>query len=337
MSKSGVFMQQHLAAVQQQSLDNVTTFLGDSWTSTQVHPLPPDITIKQGQNHQKDTLLHSGLWTVWLRYSSLYFTISLAVCKDPLQCKKCKIFPTMQWKKTCREGQECMQKAQVGEYMAAQLTLQQQTASRDERGSVIRGGFPSLPTQTPEAARKTLWWVEMGENQEASPCEVCWVTLAGFARRMLPTTYPQLQGPALPWGLSTFFVSDFWKIYFLLILQNMLTFLLHARKYFILHQMECLGMFFLTPDRFFFHLARKHQYSCYRLAQDCLSQQQIQPLLLKFCWSILCGHLHQCYNYHCCQFFGKEHKNQHTSSGAVSSLPLLCWTTLWARGLQSCF
>lgn len=86
--------------------------------------------------------------------------------------------------KTCREGQGCTQKAQVAEYVAAQRILQQ-TASRDERGSVMRVGFPSLPAETPEAARKTLWWVGMGGNQEASACEVC---LLGLARRMLPAT-----------------------------------------------------------------------------------------------------------------------------------------------------
>lgn len=82
-------------------------------------------------------------------------------------------------KKTCRRTR-VHAKDQVGEYVAAQLTLQQQTASRDERGSGVQAGFPSLPAQTPEAANKTLWWVGIGENQEASPFEVCWVMLAGF-------------------------------------------------------------------------------------------------------------------------------------------------------------
>lgn len=54
MSKPDVLMQQYLAADQQGWLDNVTRDLRDSWTSTQVHPLPLDISIKQGQNHQED-------------------------------------------------------------------------------------------------------------------------------------------------------------------------------------------------------------------------------------------------------------------------------------------
>lgn len=119
----------------------------------------------------------------------------------------------------------------------------------------------------------------------------------------------------------------------------MLTFLLHVKKYFILHQMECLGMLYLTPNWFFFRLARKHQYSCCRLTQGCPSQQQIKLSVTEvwFCWSILCAHPHQCHNFHNSQSFGKEHENQHTFSDAFSSSPLLWWRTWWARGLHPCF
>lgn len=199
MSKPGIFMQQHLAAVQQQPLKNVTTDLGGSWTSTQVHPLPLDVTTKQGQNHQRG---HSTSLSSTVVCGQCGLHTALFISLYPLQGQKCKIFPKMQWKKPAEKDKGARKRPRWVEYVAAQLTLQQQTASRDERGSVIRAGFPSLPAEAPEAARKTLWWVGMGENQEASRCEVCWVTLAGFA---------------LPWGLSTFLISDFWKICFLLI------------------------------------------------------------------------------------------------------------------------
>lgn len=103
----------------------------------------------------------------------------------PLQCQKCQNIPSNAVEKACREGQGCTQKAQVG---GSTADLAAQTTSRDERGSVIRAGFPSLPAKTPEAARKTLWWVGMGENQEASICEASWWCLLGLARSMFPAT-----------------------------------------------------------------------------------------------------------------------------------------------------
>lgn len=107
MSKRGVLMQKHLAAVHQQSLDCHHRLGTQTWepqpNCIHCHQTSQSKRTKTTKRTPNISLLHSCLWTAWLRYSSFYFTISLAVslavCKDPLQCQKRKIFPTMQWKK----------------------------------------------------------------------------------------------------------------------------------------------------------------------------------------------------------------------------------------------